>query len=135
MSSFRLSVSPKRRAAARFLGQVRQSLQKALAENPEISQSTVARALETDRSVISKQLNGEQNLSLGRVAEIAWALGQEPEFRLKTVARPFGRNEAVVVPAENSTIQAPRAETPDYFVRASPSKAVSGSRVELEPAG
>lgn len=99
MRSFRLSITPKRRAAARFVGQVRRSLQKALADNPDINQAGIARALEVDRSVITKQLNGEGNISLSRVGELAWAMGVEPELILRKPASKAGDNHERQVPA------------------------------------
>lgn len=85
MTSFRLSISPHRRAAGRFVAQVRRSIQKALAEESKISgitQSQIARAIGVHRSVINREIRGHKDLTLGRVAELAWALGREPVFDL-----------------------------------------------------
>ncbi len=81
MTSFQLSVSPNRRAAGRFVFSVRRELQKALVESG-ISQSHVARAIGVHRSVISRELNGRSDMTLGRVAEIANVLGRVPTFSL-----------------------------------------------------
>jgi transcriptional regulator with XRE-family HTH domain len=85
MTSFQIAISPSRRAAGRFISRVRRSLQRALVEEGEISginQSRVADAIGVHRSVISRELNGRQDITLGRVAELAWALGREIEFDL-----------------------------------------------------
>lgn len=82
MSSFQISLTPSRRAAGRFVLDVRKRLLKAIADDPEVCQSSIADELGVNRSVISKQLHGRQDINLGRVAEIAWALGYVPCFDL-----------------------------------------------------
>lgn len=95
MSSFQITVSPNRRAAARFIGRVRRDLIKAVTRKKAtegISQSEIARRIDVHRSVISRELRGYNDLTLGRVAELAWALGLEPSFELKDIV-PEQRNE------------------------------------------
>lgn len=86
MPSFQITVSPSRRAAARFIGRVRRDLVKAVSRKKAaegITQSEIARRIDVHRSVISRELRGYNDLTLGRVAELAWALGLEPAFELK----------------------------------------------------
>ena len=76
--SYELKISPKDRAAGRFIGAVRKSLiLAALQEKKEsgLSQAVVAQKLGVHRSVINRLLRGSANLTLRSVAEIAWALG------------------------------------------------------------
>lgn len=98
MMSFQLSISPARRTAARFVLSVRRALQKAYAEQKRaagITQSELARRIGVHRSVINRQLQGRADMSLGRVAEFAYALGLEPRFELVPPrAKPFS-NEIV----------------------------------------
>jgi plasmid maintenance system antidote protein VapI len=85
MTSFRIGVTPSRRAAARFVAHVRRSLQRALVEERDltgVNQSKIALSLDVHRSVISRELNGLQDITLGRVAELAWAMGREVDFKL-----------------------------------------------------
>src|SRR5690606_33224454 len=86
------------RAAARFIGRVRRRLVEALADKPDIKRTQIADALGVHRSVITRQLKGTQDLTLGRVAEIAWALGLEPMFDLRDAAREDGCNVALPPP-------------------------------------
>ena len=44
------------------------------------------------RSVINRELRGKKDITLGRVAELAWALGRTPELVLSPVAQPVGSN-------------------------------------------
>jgi plasmid maintenance system antidote protein VapI len=81
--SFRITLAPNRKAATRFIGSVRRRLQRAFVDNPDVSRSDVARQLDVHRSVITRQLQGTADMSLGRIAEIAWALGYRPKFELE----------------------------------------------------
>ena len=83
--SVRITISPNDQAAGRFVSRVRRELQKALAEEAQkrgLTQSDLARAIGVNRSVISRELRGHKDLSLSRVAELAWALGRRPVFEL-----------------------------------------------------
>lgn len=85
MTSFQIAISPSRRAAARFIARVRRALQTAVVEAGErsgVNQSEIARSIGVHRSVISRELNGRQDITLGRIAELAWAMGREIEFEL-----------------------------------------------------
>lgn len=86
MASLRTLVSPNRRAAARLVAQSRRQIQKALALRPHVKRTEIAQALGVHRSVITKQINGTQDMSLSRVGEIAWALGFEAEMILHDVS-------------------------------------------------
>jgi transcriptional regulator with XRE-family HTH domain len=101
MTSFQIGISPSRRAAGRFISRVRRSLQRALVEEGErngINQSKIADAIGVHRSVISRELNGRQDITLGRLAELAWAMGREIDFSLPIAEQPAGANTPVVVP-------------------------------------
>jgi transcriptional regulator with XRE-family HTH domain len=101
MKSFQIGISPSRRAAGRFISRVRRSLQRALVEEGErsgINQSKVAEAIGVHRSVISRELNGRQDITLGRIAELAWALGREIEFNLIATENDEGSNLPKTMP-------------------------------------
>jgi transcriptional regulator with XRE-family HTH domain len=102
MPSFQIAIKPSRRAAGRFISHVRRTLQLALAEEQEqtgITQSDVARKIDVHRSVISRELNGRKDITLGRVAELAWALGREISFDIVKPKEENGNNESI---AENT---------------------------------
>ena len=91
MSSFQITISPSKRAAGRFVYRVRRALQKVLAEEQEkrrLKQTAIARAIGVHRSVINRELRGKKDITLGRIAELAWALGRTPvlEFVEQTPA-------------------------------------------------
>ena len=115
MTSFQISLSPKRRASGRFVARVRQALQKALAEEKVargLTQSEVARMIEVHRSVVSRELRGRSDITLGRVGELAWALGREIKFDLVIPSLPDGTNHT-------TQITSPKIET--YLSQAVPS--------------
>jgi transcriptional regulator with XRE-family HTH domain len=96
MTSFQIAISPSRRAAARFIARVRRALQTAVVEEGErngITQSEIARSIGVHRSVISRELNGRQDITLGR---IAGAMGREIEFDLVEPKVIEGANVAVL---------------------------------------
>lgn len=80
--SFQISIQPNRQVAARFVDSVRRTLVKALMDS-KISQSDIARKLGVHRSVIHRELKGYQDITLGRAAELAWALGKKANFSLE----------------------------------------------------
>lgn len=96
--SFRLGIKPTRRAAARFITRSRRKLQQAAQRAAErgISQSDIAREIGVHRSLISRELNGEANMSMGRYAEIVHAMGGELDLEITFPADDRGRNAPAV---------------------------------------
>jgi hypothetical protein len=86
MNLYLFDIGEKARKVGRFVGHVRAELQKALvAEKAErhLTQQQIATIIGTSRQVINRQIMGFENLSLRRVAELAWALGWEIVFYLR----------------------------------------------------
>jgi transcriptional regulator with XRE-family HTH domain len=100
--SLRISLSPSKRAAGRFINRVRRGLQKALAEEEKskgLKQAEIARKIGVHRSVIHRQLNGYEDMTMGRVAELAWAMGRKAEISFpEASAAPAGSNIKVDPP-------------------------------------
>ncbi|WP_420540928.1 helix-turn-helix domain-containing protein [Novosphingobium humi] len=95
MTSFQLTIPANRRAAARYIDQVHRKLQQAYARKPHITQTEIARSLGVHRSVINRQLRGHQDISIGRIGELAWALGLVAEFDLVEPQADQGNAPAV----------------------------------------
>jgi len=90
MPSLQITITPNRRAAARFVGSVRRALQKAFVDEQRkkgLTQSDIARALKVHRSVINRELKGLKDMTLGRVGELAWAMGRRPRFSLDDISQ------------------------------------------------
>lgn len=84
--AFKFSIDPKKRASARFMNDVQREIIRAFIEEKKatgINQGTIAKALGVNRSVVSRLLKGEGDLTLRSVAEISWALGWSPNFQLR----------------------------------------------------
>ena len=86
MNLFVFDIGEKKRLISRFIGSVRAELQKALLfekASRKLTQQQMAEAIGTNRSVINREIMGLDNLSIRRIAELAWALGWEPYFELR----------------------------------------------------
>jgi len=97
MTSFQIGIKPNRRAAGRFISNVRRAIQNAFLEEKELhgtTQSDIATKLGVHRSVISRELRGYRDISLGRVAEYAWALNREIVFAIPSPNPSDGRNHS-----------------------------------------
>jgi transcriptional regulator with XRE-family HTH domain len=91
--SFRITLSPSKRTAGRFIEKVRRSLLSALAEEEAatgLTQSDIARTIGVNRSVISRELRGHKDITLGRVAELASAMKRKPQLILVPEDAPTG---------------------------------------------
>src|ERR1700722_15318449 len=86
MNLYLYDIGERARKASRFIGHVRAELQRALVAEKasrKLSQQQIATMIGTSRSVINREFMGLENLTLRRVAELAWALGWEIVFQLR----------------------------------------------------
>tara|TARA_R110002020_G_scaffold438474_1_gene648904 strand:- start:9 stop:383 length:375 start_codon:yes stop_codon:yes gene_type:complete len=60
-----------------------------------ITQSDVARAIGVHRSVINRELRGTQDLSIGRLGELAWAYGRTVKISFPKEEIYNGNNAAL----------------------------------------
>jgi len=96
MTLFRITLTPNKRAAGRFIASVRRALQKALAEEKQrgrLTQSEIARKIGVHRSVVNRQLRGNEDMTLGRVAELAWAMNRKAIIQLVEQAQDRSANK------------------------------------------
>lgn len=86
MNLFVYDIGERARKVSRFIGEVRAELQRALMvekKSRRLTQQQIATSIGVNRSVINRQLMGLENLTLRRVAELAWALEWEIVFYLR----------------------------------------------------
>jgi transcriptional regulator with XRE-family HTH domain len=57
-----------------------------------MTQAQIARSIGVNRSVINRELRGERDMTLGRVAEIAFALGRRAKLVLEPIEQGVGIN-------------------------------------------
>lgn len=101
--SLQITISPKERVAGRFVSRVRRAIQKALAEEHVkngTTQSDLARAIGINRSVVSREIRGHKDLTLSRVAELAWALGRHAVIELREPT--LSGNQVPIIPQTGS---------------------------------
>src|SRR3569832_2852442 len=107
MTSFQITISPTRRAAARFIATVRRAIQQALVEEYKdrgLTQADIARVLKVHRSVINREIRGDKDLTRGRIGELAHALGRDPTFSLPKRKKRDGAN---LPPAKGTVLRSP----------------------------
>ena len=99
MTSFHFDIGSRARHAGRFIGRVRGELLRALAEKKAkdaLPQQALAEKLGIERSLINRQLSGEENLSLRSLADLAWAMDMEISFELKQPTSSAGQNQSIL---------------------------------------
>jgi transcriptional regulator with XRE-family HTH domain len=110
-------------------------------ERNGINQSKIADAIGVHRSVISRELNGRQDITLGRLAELAWAMGREIDFSLPLAEQTDGSNTPAIVPGAlmgcpsavtKKTVIFYKSETPAGRLEASTGKTISRYSTHVE---
>lgn len=94
MPSFSFDIGDVERVGSRFLSDVRDEIQRALATEKaarKITQQQIAEKLGTSRAVINRQIMGLENIGIKRAAEILWAIGWQARFT--AVRIPDGQNQ------------------------------------------
>jgi hypothetical protein len=90
MTSFELEIDDKSRVGSEFIEDVGNEIKRALTTERatrKITQQSIADKVGTSRAVINRQIQGLENLTARRIAEILWAIGWEPHFKARK-ARP-----------------------------------------------
>jgi transcriptional regulator with XRE-family HTH domain len=112
MPLFRISLTPSRRAAVRFISQVRRAFQRAFAEENKkrgLTQAAIARTIDVHRSVINRELTGRKDITVGRIGELAFAMGRVPHFDLIESPAQIG-----MVPIKAVTAEVPRSDAAPF---------------------
>jgi hypothetical protein len=93
MNSFELEIDEQSRIGSEFMARVVNEIRRAVAAEKasrKITQQAIADKIGTSRAVINRQVQGLENLSVRRIAEILWAIGWEPHFEARKI--PAGEN-------------------------------------------
>jgi transcriptional regulator with XRE-family HTH domain len=88
-TSSSLSMDKRRRTYVRMIGQIHDALMQALCEEQEkrgLTQTGMADALNTNKSFISRKMNGSSNMTLETLADLAFALDRIVEVNLRSRA-------------------------------------------------
>lgn len=92
-NSYKISVPSRRRKFVRLLTRIHSEIDRAIVREYQATGTTksdIAGRLAVHKSTITKRLNGNANLTLRSIADLAWALNQDIEFRL--TAQDTSRN-------------------------------------------
>lgn len=103
MPSSRPQTSARRALYLRLAGQIEGQLREAYHRRfnaGELNQSSLAAKLGVSRSVVNRRLNGQTNMTIETIAEMAWALGLEIDvtIRDRAVAQDTPRLQPVAMP-------------------------------------
>ena len=116
--SYELKIDPRKRVAARLIGAVRKALISAAMDERDatgLTQQAIADRLGVHRSFVTKLLKNEGNLTLRSIADLAWALGYQPNFSLdRNVPLDRCNNTAQVTTAEEHVPAANQSPRPFY---------------------
>jgi len=80
MTSFVFDIGERSRKVSRALGKLRSGLQTAFIterKSRKLTQQAIASLLGVNRSVVNRQLTGQENLTVRSAVELAWAMGWE----------------------------------------------------------
>jgi hypothetical protein len=94
MNSFDLEIDEQSRIGSEFMARVVNEIRRAVASEKgsrKLTQQAIADKIGTSRAVINRQIQGLENLSARRIAEILWAIGWEPYFEARKI--PAGQNQ------------------------------------------
>jgi hypothetical protein len=86
MNLYLYDIGERARKVSRFIGHVRAELRRALVvekASRKLTQQQIATMIGTSRSVVNREFMGLENLTLRRVAELAWALNWDISFELR----------------------------------------------------
>lgn len=100
MTSFDFEARPKDVSAAKFISETQRELVRQLLlakdKDPTVSQSAVARLIDTDKATLTRILSGKGNITLRKLAEIAWALGLDPKVVYEPIDNARKNHDQVV---------------------------------------
>ncbi|MFO1113036.1 MAG: hypothetical protein U1E38_01200 [Rhodospirillales bacterium] len=115
MPSYLYDIGERSRVVVRFIAHVRSELRNAFVQEQtkrNLKQQAIAEKLGVNRSVISRQLTGRDNMTVRSVAELAWAMGWTPNFYLSK-PREDGNYFITtdVIPSKPSTVRTVQPNT------------------------
>lgn len=116
MSSFELEIDEKSQVGSQFMAKVAYEIRRALIEEKKsrkITQQAIAEKIGSSRAVINRQVQGLENLSARRVAELLWAIGWEPHFEARKI--PAGENQNVAPEIKLPSVKTDIATTGGTF--------------------
>lgn len=106
MTSSNLSHDRRRRTYVRLIGEIQHALHTALVEEQgrrQLTRTGMAEALQTNKSFITRKLNGTSNMTLETLADLAFALDRIVKVELVSRVTKAGSNYANAIGAQFPT--------------------------------
>lgn len=88
MSSFELEIDELSQVGSMYMARVANEIRRAASiekASRKITQQMIADKIGTSRAVINREMQGLENLTARRTAELLWALGWEPYFEARRI--------------------------------------------------
>jgi hypothetical protein len=135
MNSFELEIDEKSRVGSEFMARVVNEIRRAVASEKasrKLTQQAIADKIGTSRAVINRQIQGLENLSARRIAEILWAIGWEPHFEARKTpegdnSRPANIKIKPIVVAPPQSLTESKSEASGIQIRSAPDWVKIGS--------
>ncbi|WP_084694373.1 helix-turn-helix domain-containing protein [Sphingobium sp. YBL2] len=129
--SYRTGVNGRRRAAARFVAKTHRLVQKAYEKRRKegLTQTALAVELDVHRSVVNRQLNGREDISVARVAEYAYLLGYDIDMDFREKTAGVGTNHSPIVPPVFRTVSSP--SNPPISAKGEPGKGQTSTGAQV----
>jgi hypothetical protein len=93
MTSHELEIDEQSRVGSMFMARVANEIRRAASIEKaarKVTQQSIADKIGTSRAVVNREMQGLENLTARRTAELLWALGWEPYFEARKA--PAGEN-------------------------------------------
>jgi len=102
MNSYELEIDEQSYVGSTFMARVANEIRRAASIEKaarKITQQQIADKIGTSRAVVNREMQGLENLTARRTAELLWALGWEPYFEARKI--PDGDNQCLKVESKN----------------------------------
>ena len=93
--SYQLRIDKRSLKVAKFISRIQSAIQASLGESG-MTQQEVAEKLGVDRSVVNRRLKGKANLTARSIADFAYVLDKDIDFKLVNPRRPENSNIVVI---------------------------------------
>jgi hypothetical protein len=109
MTSYELEIDEQSHVGSMFMARVANEIRRAASiekASRKITQQAIAKKIGTSRAVVNREMQGLENLSSRRIAELLWALGWEPYFEARKI--PTGENLFVLKASPSVSVKTTR---------------------------
>jgi transcriptional regulator with XRE-family HTH domain len=124
MPSSKFNIDKRRKTYIRLIGDITHQLNTALHEENErrgLTRTQVAEVLGTNKSFVTRKLDGRSNMTLETLADLAYALDRVVSVELRSREKRPGSNNPVVSASTTGTGEPAKIEPPKPILITTPS--------------